>query len=58
MTNDIKGVGYAAPCDGCGEEAILGDELFFYDLPVGMSALCLDCGPEENYADLDISDLL
>lgn len=40
-------------CEGCGEGGfILADEVFLYDLPTGLTPLCLDCGPEENYADL------
>lgn len=53
MTNETKEVGYTVACEGCGEQGILADEVFFYDLPTGISALCLDCGPEENYAELD-----
>lgn len=40
-------------CDGCGEDGfILADEVFLYDLPTGLTPLCLNCGPEENYAEL------
>jgi hypothetical protein len=40
-------------CEGCDEGGfILADEVFLYDLPIGLIPLCLNCGPEENYAEL------
>jgi hypothetical protein len=46
-------------CAACGEGGLLGDEVFFYDLPMDETEggptifpFCLDCGPEENYDNL------
>ena len=39
-------------CHGCGEECA-ASERHYYALPdAGTLALCLACGPEENYAEL------
>jgi hypothetical protein len=38
-------------CDNCRAECGF-DEAGVYDLPTGRVVLCLDCGPEENYAEL------
>jgi hypothetical protein len=40
-------------CDACGAFGIFDDEVNFFELPEGVDVnLCLDCGPEENYAEL------
>jgi hypothetical protein len=41
-----------AQCDNCGAWCV-DDEIDAFELPhVGVSMLCLTCGPEENYAEL------
>jgi hypothetical protein len=41
----------AGICHGC-EEQCVEDERHYYALPqAGTVALCLECGPEENYAE-------
>lgn len=42
-------------CEACGTFGIFDDEIHIYELPIQnppFSQLCLDCGPEENYAQL------
>ena len=52
--------GEIATCAACGESGMLDDEIFFYDLPLDETEggsttfpFCLDCGPEENYENLE-----
>lgn len=39
-------------CAGCDHVGQVGDEINVYPLPVGDTPLCLDCGPDENRAEL------
>lgn len=42
-------------CEACGDFGIFNDEIHIYELPTenrSFAQLCLDCGPEENYAEL------
>lgn len=49
---DDDGDGEMIECGNCRGEC-WADEAFSYELPVvGMVVLCLECGPEENYAEL------
>jgi hypothetical protein len=41
----------ATQCEGCGDWCA-EDEVDRFDLPHGFAMLCLECGPEENYANL------
>lgn len=48
-------IGELVTCVGCGEEGIFADEIFMYylePLESPWQALCLNCGPEENYENL------
>lgn len=42
-------------CAGCGEDGFLSDEIAVYTLPIydESHTLCLNCGPEENYENLE-----
>lgn len=43
-------------CIECGTEGFLFDEIMLYDLPIHdgfLAPLCLNCGPEENYENLE-----
>lgn len=47
----------AGVCDGCEEQAE-ETERHHYSLPeAGTVALCLECGPEENYQELEAARL-
>lgn len=35
-------------CNGCDKTGFVEDELFVYDLPIGLVWLCLNCGPDER----------
>ena len=39
-------------CAGCGDVGQVGDVIDVYPLPVGDTPLCLECGPDENRAEL------
>lgn len=52
--------GELVACAACGESGEFADEVFLYDLPMDETEggptifpFCLDCGPEENYEDLE-----
>jgi hypothetical protein len=52
--------GEIVACAACEESGMFGDEIFLYELPLDeteggptMFPFCLDCGPEENYENLE-----
>jgi hypothetical protein len=40
-------------CEGCDQHGIADDEVFKYEFDHGTYILCLNCGPEENYENLE-----